>query len=62
MDRERWEKVDELLQSALQHSPLERDAFLHQMCHDDDALEQEVQSLLASHQKAGSFLNGRLSK
>ena len=56
MDRERWEKVDELLQSALRHSPLERRAFLHQMCRDDESLEQEVESLLNSHQEAGSFL------
>ncbi|MFZ0588891.1 MAG: hypothetical protein WAM39_00260, partial [Bryobacteraceae bacterium] len=56
MDRERWKQVDELLQSALLHSPVERDAFLGQACHGDKVLEQEVRSLLDSDQEAGSFL------
>ncbi len=56
MERERWKQVDELLQSALQHSPGERAVFVHQACHGDEVLEQEVRSLLASHQEAGSFL------
>ncbi len=56
MDRERWTQIDELLQSALQQSPEERNAFLHQACDGDKVLEQEVRSLLDSHQEAGSFL------
>jgi hypothetical protein len=56
VDRERWKQVDKLLQSALQHSPGERAAFVHQACHGDEVLEQEVRSLLDSHQDAGSFL------
>ncbi len=56
MDRERWRQIDELLQSALQQSPEERNAFLHQACDGDKVLEQEVRSLLDSHQQAGSFL------
>jgi Tol biopolymer transport system component/predicted Ser/Thr protein kinase len=56
VDGERWKKIDELLQSALQQSPEERIAFVHQECHGDRVLEQEVRSLLASHQEAGSFL------
>jgi tetratricopeptide (TPR) repeat protein len=56
MDPERWKQVDSLLQSALAHSPEERDAFLRQACASDAALEKEVRSLLRSGQEAGSFL------
>src|ERR1700694_108209 len=56
MDSERWKQVDNLLQSALERPPDERDAFLRQACAGDEALEREVRSLLASQQQAGSFL------
>ncbi len=56
MDPERWKQVDELLQSALARPASEREAFLRQACEGDEALEQEVRSLLASHQEAGSLL------
>ena len=56
MDSERWKQVDNLLQSALERPPDERDAFLRQACAGDEALEREVRSLLASQQEAGSFL------
>jgi len=56
MDSERWKRVDDVLQAALEQSPGERDAFLRQACAGDQALEREVRSLLASQQQAGSFL------
>ena len=56
MDRERWQQVDRLLQSALQQPPGEREAFLRQACAGDEALEREVRSLLTAQQEAGSFL------
>jgi eukaryotic-like serine/threonine-protein kinase len=56
MDLERWKQVDSLLQSALEHQPEEREAFLRQACVGDEALEREVRSLLTLEQKAGSFL------
>lgn len=56
MNRERWERVDEVLQSALQRHEPERDAFVRHACKNDAALEREVLSLLASHEAAGSFL------
>jgi tetratricopeptide (TPR) repeat protein/tRNA A-37 threonylcarbamoyl transferase component Bud32 len=57
MDSERWKRVDNLLQAALERSPGERDAFLRQACAGDEALEREVRSLLTSQQRAGSFLD-----
>jgi len=56
MDPDRWKQVDSLLQSVLERPPEERDAFLHQACAADEALEREVRSLLAAQQQAESFL------
>jgi eukaryotic-like serine/threonine-protein kinase len=56
MDSDRWKQVDNLLQSALERSPEDRDSFLTQACAGDDALEREIRSLLALEQPAGKFL------
>ena len=56
MDSERWQRVDNLLQAALERPPGERAEFLQEACAGDEALEREVRSLLASQQQAGSFL------
>src|SRR5256712_12782676 len=56
MDSERWKRVDDLLQAALEHPPGDRAGFLRQACEGDAALEREVRSLPASQQEAGSFL------
>ena len=56
MDAERWKRVDDLLQAALDQPTTGRSAFLLQACDGDEALEREVRSLLASHEAAGSFL------
>ncbi|HEY2014972.1 MAG TPA: serine/threonine-protein kinase, partial [Bryobacteraceae bacterium] len=56
MDSNRWKQIDNLLQSVLQYPPAEREAFLRQACAGDQALEQEVRSLLTSGRQAGNFL------
>src|SRR3984885_1556336 len=56
MDAERWRRVDQLLQSALEVSPEQRDEFLCRECAGDAALEGEVRSLLDSHRNADCFL------
>jgi len=48
MTPERWQQVKEVLQSVLELAPSERAAFLDQACDDDQALRQEVESLLAA--------------
>jgi eukaryotic-like serine/threonine-protein kinase len=55
MERARWEKVESLLQSALDRSAEERDSFLRDACSGDEALEREVRALLACAEP-GSFL------
>jgi serine/threonine protein kinase/tetratricopeptide (TPR) repeat protein len=56
MDSDRWKQVDNLLQSALERPPEERDVFLRSAGAGDEALEREVRSLLTAQQQAGSFL------
>ena len=46
MDPKRWKQVDDVLQSALDRAPEQRDAFLREACGGDEALEREVRSLL----------------
>src|SRR6476661_4237125 len=57
MDSEQWKRIDNLLHAALDRPPAERDAFLWRECAGDEALEQEVRSLIASDRQAGSFLD-----
>ena len=57
MNVDRRKLVDYLFQSALARPVWERDAFLREACADDEALDREVRSLLAAHDKAGSFLD-----
>ena len=56
MDPERWNHVDRLLQSVLDRPAAERDVFLRSACAGDGPLEHEIRSLLAAHDRAGSFL------
>ena len=56
MDAERWKRVDDLLQAALQVPAEKQEEFLRQQCGGDSELIEEVRSLLTSHRKAGSFL------
>ena len=46
MRPERLQQVEQLYHAALQHSSSERGAFLEKACSGDEALRQEVQSLL----------------
>ena len=56
MTHERWEQIKGLFHAALEHEPARRPAFLAQACADDGPLHQEVESLLASHEQAESFI------
>ncbi|HEY1335577.1 MAG TPA: serine/threonine-protein kinase, partial [Myxococcaceae bacterium] len=56
-DAERWQRVKDVFDAALQRPAAERAAFLGQACGDDGELVQEVQSLLRAHEDAGSFLS-----
>jgi predicted ATPase/serine/threonine protein kinase len=56
MKPERWEKIVNIFDEALQRAPDERERFLAEICGDDEELRREVESLLFSNDEAGSFL------
>ena len=57
MKPERWQQVDKLFQAAFALDPVDRASFLDHACKSDHALRSEVQSLLDSHESAGSFIS-----
>jgi eukaryotic-like serine/threonine-protein kinase len=56
MNRDRWVRIDELCQAALEREPAERGAFLREACAGDEELLREVESLLAQQSEAHAFL------
>src|SRR5215831_10709315 len=56
MTPERWQKVEAVLQAALDHEPAGRAAFLQHECSDDRELWEEATALVAAHDVAGEFL------
>jgi len=56
MKAERWQQVNDLFQSAAERAPEERAAFLDEACHGDEGLCREVESLLASYERAENFI------
>ena len=51
-----WQRVKQILDSALEIAPEERSEFLDQACEGDSALLAEVESLLLSFENAGAFI------
>src|SRR5215813_10404775 len=56
MDAKLWGQIKEIYDRALDLSHEERESFLLGACADDDDLRREVESLLAAHEDAGTFL------
>ena len=54
-DPQRWQRVKEIFQGALERKGADREAFLAECCDDAD-LRAEVESLLRSYEVAGSFM------
>src|SRR5688572_7921097 len=52
-----WSRVKEVIEAALDRPPDERAEFVFRTCGDDGALRAEVQSLLASIEQAGPFID-----
>src|SRR5215218_11280721 len=57
MTPQRWQQVKEMFNSAIKHVPEERGRFLSRACSGDDDLRSEVESLITSHEKEGSFID-----
>ena len=56
MTPERWQRVEQLLHSASKLEEKDRADFLKQACGEDEALRQEVESLLACESEARTFI------
>jgi serine/threonine-protein kinase len=56
MTPERWREVRALFAQALEREPAKRAAFLDEVCGNDTALRQEVQSLLKADAGASGYL------
>ncbi len=54
-DRRRWTRVKEIFDSVLAAPAEQLDPILRDACGDDGALEEDVRSLLAAHENAGTF-------
>jgi predicted ATPase len=58
MRGECWERTKEILEQVLQLHPEKRQAYLYSACGGDADLRSEVESLIASHEAAGSQFLG----
>ena len=56
MKREEWQRIKEVLHNALDVPRAERAAYLDRTCNGNAELRGEVESLLASHDEAGTFI------
>ena len=56
MKPDRWRKIDELFEAALEREPSARSAFLDKACGDDAELRREVQKMLNFDKQAEDFI------
>jgi TolB-like protein/Flp pilus assembly protein TadD/tRNA A-37 threonylcarbamoyl transferase component Bud32 len=57
MTPERWQKVEEIFQAAVDLVPEERSRYIAEACAGDTGLERDVESLLSQHDSAGELLD-----
>jgi eukaryotic-like serine/threonine-protein kinase len=58
MTPERWQQVRELLHSAMQLDPAQREQYLARHCKSDSALREDLDSLLAAEKELSSKFLG----
>ncbi|HEY3039386.1 MAG TPA: serine/threonine-protein kinase [Pyrinomonadaceae bacterium] len=56
MTPERWQKIENVLQAALDRAPHERTSFLDDACLGDPKLKEEATSLIDAYDEAGDFI------
>jgi hypothetical protein len=61
MTPERWRQVRAIFDDAVESSPASRAGLIRQRCGDDEELQREVESLLASDRETGSLLDNPLN-
>ena len=57
MTPERWQQVKEIFNSAITYRAEERGLFISRACSGDEKLRSEVESLIASHEQSGDFID-----
>jgi hypothetical protein len=62
MSPERWQRVDRILQEALERDAAGRAAFLEQACGDDRSLRDEVEAFLAVDGAAQKAIAGAVQR
>src|SRR5216683_1025365 len=62
MTPERWQEVRKVLDSVLELPLEQRTGYLDRSCSEDPTLRREVESLISSYDKAGSFLESPVQK
>jgi len=62
MNSERWEQIERVYHAALERDPIERSEYLNQACAGDDALRQEVGSLLAQEHRNDNILGNSVAE
>lgn len=58
MKSQRWEKIQEIFETALKIEPSERESFLKNTCAEDNELFEEISSLLKADDDSKSILAG----
>lgn len=57
MKPNRWVKIKEIFQAAMDRAPAERSEFVSQACAGDEEMRKEVESLISSDGRSGTFLD-----
>jgi Tol biopolymer transport system component len=57
MNSDRWQQVKEIFQAAMDRAPAERAVFVSDACAGDQVLQREVESLMSSDGRSGTFLD-----
>ena len=57
----RLQTIEEIFHAALDQEPDQLSAFLERACEGDEVLRAKVEALLASHQRAGSFIETQVA-
>src|SRR5262245_5561639 len=60
MKPERWQKLDRLLEEAMDRPPEQRAAFLVEACAGDDQLRSEIEAIIKAYEKGTLLDNSAL--
>jgi eukaryotic-like serine/threonine-protein kinase len=56
MKPERWQRINDLFQSATDCPPNQRDVFLYKACSGDESLRRDVESLVVAYERTDNFI------